>query len=152
MCNLFIEKVLVVKITKGAKVNCEEMKNELKIAPSRNPYVVWDDFVALCKSGKEILVYEDAPSDDANRFLKLYTNEDIASWFASLTSKPKFIKVVELEKNIMEGPAGTPVYSYLLNYGTHNLYVAIFERLKSEELQQILKSLKLNKPKPKIIN
>ena len=76
----------------------------------------------------------------------------IASWFASLTSKPKFIKVVKLEKNIMEGPAGTPVYSYSLNYGTHNLYVAIFERLKSEELQQILKSLKLNKPKLKIIN
>ena len=133
-------------------MDCGEKKDELKVAPSRNPYIVWDDFVALCKSGEGILVYEDAPSDDANRFLKLYTDEDIASWFASLTSKPKFIKVVKLEKNIMGGPAGTPVYSYSLNYGTHNLYVAIFERLKSEELQQILKSLKINKPKLKIIN
>lgn len=80
-------------------MDCGEKKDELKVAPSRNPYIVWDDFVALCKSGEGILVYEDAPSDDANRFLKLYTDEDIASWFASLTLKPKFIKVVKLEKN-----------------------------------------------------
>lgn len=125
------------------------MKDELKIAPSRNPYMVWDDFVALCKSGREILVYEEAPSDDANKFLKLYTDEDIASWFASLTTKPKFIKVVKLEKNIMEGPAGTPVYSYFITFLSRDYYVAIFERLKSEKIQQILKSLKLNKPKPK---
>lgn len=130
-------------------MSCDEKNDVLKIAPSRNPYVVWNEFVALCKSGEGILVYENAPSDDANRFLKLYSDEEIASWFASLTEAPKNISTVFLEKNIMEGPVGTPVYSYTIKFDSRDYYVAIFERLKSEKIQQILKSLKLNKPKPK---
>ena len=113
-------------------------------AKQRDPKIVWDDFQKYCQSGLLRLVYMNVPSEQANRILKLYTNEAIAEWFSSLKDKPKFHKIDPLRKSIMGGPIGTPVYSYMIPYNSRWFYTALFERSKNNQTQMILKSLKLD--------
>jgi len=113
-------------------------------AKQRNPLIVWDDFQKYCRGGLLSLVYMNVPSELANRVLKLYSNEAVAEWVASLRDRPKFHKIDPLRYSIMGGPIGTPVYSYLVTYNGRIFYTALFERLKNNQTQMILKSLKLD--------
>ena len=110
----------------------------------RDPHEVWGDFKKYCQGGLLRLVYANVPSEKANRILKLYSNEAIAQWFASLTVLPITTKIDPLEYPIMGGPVGTPVYSYRFLYNDRRFYTALFERLKNNQMQMVLKSLKLD--------
>ena len=110
----------------------------------RDPHEVWGDFKKYCQGGLLRVVYEKAPSEKAKRILKLYTNEAIAQWFASLDVLLITTKIDPLEHLIMGGPVGTPVYSYRFLYNERLFYTALFERLKNNQTQMVLKSLKLD--------
>lgn len=114
------------------------------IAKQRDPYDVWNDFIKFCNCGLLQFVYEgNAPTDKANRYLKLYDTKAIAAWFVALPGSPVFKSIAPLEFPILGGPVKTPVYSYIVPFDAREYYIAIFERMKSTQNQMILKSLKL---------
>lgn len=111
-------------------------------APQRDIDVVWSDFVGCCSNKSLQAIYDNVPSDNANKILKLYDNDAIMEWVAGLTNVPISCKLDTLRYPIMGGPVGAIVYAYKVPFNSRLFYVALFERLKNGQIQMVLKSIK----------
>jgi hypothetical protein len=113
-------------------------------APQRDIDVVWTDFIDRCSNRSLHAIYDGVPSEKANRILKLYDNDSIMDWIASLKELPISCKLDVLRFPIMGGPVGSIVYAYKVPKLGRKFYIALFERLKNNQTQMVLKSLKLD--------
>lgn len=113
-------------------------------APQRDVDIVWTDLIEKCTKRSLHAIYDGVPSEMANRILKLHDNDSIMNWIANLKVLPISCKLDNLRFPIMGGPVGSIVYAYKVPNLGRKFYIALFERLKNNQLQMVLKSLKLD--------
>ena len=113
-------------------------------APQRDIDIVWTDLIEKCTKKSLHAIYDGVPSEMANRILKLHDNDSIMDWIANLKVLPISCKLDNLRFPIMGGPVGSIVYTYKVPNLGRKFYIALFERLKNNQLQMVLKSLKLD--------
>ena len=113
-------------------------------APQRDVDIVWTDLIEKCTKRSLHAIYDGVPSEMANRILKLHDNDSVMNWIANLKVLPISCKLDNLRFPIMGGPVGSIVYAYKVPNLGRKFYIALFERLKNNQLQMVLKSLKLD--------